>query len=66
MDLLKDVLVEAAKTVANSTVVYLFSFLVKKSKRKPPVLHPNSTGGLLRRVRFRSNRPLWIGYQARC
>ncbi|MFF2591189.1 hypothetical protein ACFVSS_25805 [Peribacillus butanolivorans] len=63
MDLLKDVLVEVAKTVANSTVVYLFSFLpAKKVKRKPPVLYPNSTGGLLRSVRFRSNRPLWIGY----
>lgn len=37
MDLLKDVLVEVAKTVANSTVVYLFSFLpAKKVKENHP------------------------------
>ena len=35
MDLLKDVLVEVAKTVANSSVVYLFSLLpAKKVKKK--------------------------------
>ncbi|MFB5934628.1 hypothetical protein ACE8FZ_15180 [Peribacillus frigoritolerans] len=34
MDLLKDVLVEVVKTVANSTVVYLFSLLPAKKVQK--------------------------------
>ncbi|KON69793.1 hypothetical protein AKG34_14275 [Peribacillus butanolivorans] len=63
MDLLKDVLVEVAKTVANSTVVYLFSLLpAKKVKKKTTRSTSKQHGRPSRSVRFRSNRPLWIGY----
>ncbi|MFU2018905.1 hypothetical protein ACM6Q7_28540 [Peribacillus butanolivorans] len=63
MDLLKDVLVEVPKTVANSTVVYLFSFLpAKKVKKKTTRSTSKQHGRPSKKLKFWSNRPLWIGY----
>ncbi|MEE3956140.1 hypothetical protein [Peribacillus frigoritolerans] len=68
MDILKDVLVEVAKTVANSTVVYLFSLLPAKKVQKKTTRSLSKKHGRPSNKRKIQEQPTHFGLvtKARC